>query len=95
VRLALALLILTGCFLAAGSWFLYTNTWDEPEHLAAGLELLDKGHYEYDTEHPPLARVLLAIGPYLAGARSFGTPPRTARRKARTSFIRAATTSAI
>ncbi|HUI60264.1 MAG TPA: glycosyltransferase family 39 protein, partial [Steroidobacteraceae bacterium] len=31
--------------------------------------------YEYDTEHPPLARVLLALGPFLAGAHSFGTPP--------------------
>ena len=54
---------------------MYSNTWDEPEHLAAGIELLDRGQYEYDTEHPPLARVLLALGPYLAGARSFGTPP--------------------
>ena len=43
--------------------------------LAAGIELLDRGKYEYDTEHPPLGRVFLAIGPYLAGARSFGTPP--------------------
>src|SRR5215469_1253899 len=61
--------------LAAGSWRFYSNTWDEPEHLAAGIELLDRGKYEYDTEHPPLGRVFLAIGPYLAGARSFGTPP--------------------
>src|SRR5207237_105819 len=38
-------------------------------------ELLDRGQYEYDTELPPLGRVLLALGPYLAGARSFGTPP--------------------
>jgi hypothetical protein len=75
VRGALALIILVACLLAAGSWRIYSNTWDEPEHLAAGLELLDRGHYEYDTEHPPLARVLLALGPYLAGARSFGTPP--------------------
>jgi 4-amino-4-deoxy-L-arabinose transferase-like glycosyltransferase len=75
VRGALALIILAACLLAAGSWRIYTNTWDEPEHLAAGLELLDRGHYEYDTEHPPLARVLLALGPYLAGAHSFGTPP--------------------
>src|SRR5215469_11409409 len=61
--------------LAAGCWRVYSNTWDEPEHLAAGVELLDRGKYEYDTEHPPLGRVLLALGPYLAGARSFGTPP--------------------
>ena len=67
--------MLIACVLAAGCWRVYSNTWDEPEHLAAGVELLDRGRYEYDTEHPPLARVLLALGPYLAGARSFGTPP--------------------
>lgn len=75
MRFALALIILTACLLAAGSWRVYSNTWDEPEHLAAGLELLDRGRYEYDTEHPPLARVLLALGPWLAGAHSFATPP--------------------
>lgn len=75
VRLALTLLILVACLLAAGSWRVYSNTWDEPEHLAAGIELLDRGQYEYDTEHPPLGRVLLALGPYLAGAHSYGTPP--------------------
>lgn len=67
--------MLLACLLASGSWHVYSNTWDEPEHLAAGVELLDRHRYEYDTEHPPLARVLLALGPYLAGARSFGTPP--------------------
>jgi len=74
-RRGLVLIILAACVLAAGSWRFYSNTWDEPEHLAAGIELLDRGKYEYDTEHPPLGRVFLAIGPYLAGARSFGTPP--------------------
>jgi 4-amino-4-deoxy-L-arabinose transferase-like glycosyltransferase len=74
-RLALACVIALACVLAAGSWRVYSNTWDEPEHLAAGIELLDRGQYEYDTEHPPLARALLALGPYLAGAHSFGTPP--------------------
>ena len=74
-RMALALLILLACLLSAGTWRVYSNTWDEPEHLAAGIELLDRGKYEYDTEHPPIARALMALGPYLAGARSFGTPP--------------------
>jgi hypothetical protein len=71
----LALIVLVACLLAAGSWRVYSNTWDEPEHLAAGVELLDRGKYEYDTEHPPLGRVLIALGPWLAGAHSFGTPP--------------------
>ncbi|HKF97337.1 MAG TPA: glycosyltransferase family 39 protein [Steroidobacteraceae bacterium] len=74
-RRLLALIILIACLLAAGCWRVYSNTWDEPEHLAAGIELLDRGKYEYDTEHPPFARVFLAVGPYLTGAHSYGTPP--------------------
>ncbi|HTD12351.1 MAG TPA: phospholipid carrier-dependent glycosyltransferase [Steroidobacteraceae bacterium] len=74
VRLALTLVIVGACILAAGCWRVYSNTWDEPEHLAAGVELLDRGIYEYDTEHPPLGRIFIALGPYLAGARSFDTP---------------------
>jgi 4-amino-4-deoxy-L-arabinose transferase-like glycosyltransferase len=75
IRFGLILLILIASALAASTWRVYGHTWDEPEHLAAGLELLDRGKYEYDTEHPPLARVLIALGPFLTGAHSFGTPP--------------------
>ncbi len=75
IRLGLTLLILVASLLAASTWRVYGHTWDEPEHLAAGMELLDRGKYEYDTEHPPLARVLIALGPYLAGSHSFGTRP--------------------
>jgi hypothetical protein len=74
-RLCLAFLMLVTCVVAASTWRVYSNTWDEPEHLAAGIELLDRGRYEYDTEHPPIARIFMALGPYLFGARSFGTPP--------------------
>ncbi|HEY2807480.1 MAG TPA: hypothetical protein VGI91_01680 [Steroidobacteraceae bacterium] len=74
-RLALACIILLACLAAAGSWRIYSATWDEPEHLAAGIQLFDQGLYEYDTEHPPLGRLFLAAGPYIAGARSYGTPP--------------------
>lgn len=75
MRFALVLIVLISLLLAASTWPAYSHTWDEPEHLAAGMELLDLGRYEYDTEHPPIARVLIALGPYLAGARSYGTPP--------------------
>jgi 4-amino-4-deoxy-L-arabinose transferase-like glycosyltransferase len=74
-RVALALIVLGACGLVASTWHVFFATWDEPEHLAAGVELLDRGYYEYDTEHPPIGRVVLALGPYLAGAHSFGTPP--------------------
>lgn len=75
IRWGLVLVIVLASLLAASTWRVYGHTWDEPEHLAAGLELLDRGKYEYDTEHPPLARVLIALGPWLAGSHSFGTPP--------------------
>ncbi len=74
-RIALAFVVLVSTLLAASTWRFYGHTWDEPEHLAAGIELLDRGRYEYDTEHPPIGRILMALGPYLAGARSYGTPP--------------------
>jgi 4-amino-4-deoxy-L-arabinose transferase-like glycosyltransferase len=74
-RAWLALVILVASMLSASTWRVYSHTWDEPEHLAAGLQLLDRGRYEYDTQHPPIARVLIALGPYLAGAHSYGTPP--------------------
>jgi 4-amino-4-deoxy-L-arabinose transferase-like glycosyltransferase len=74
-RVALALIMLGACGLVASTWHVFFATWDEPEHLAAGVELLDRGYYEYDTEHPPIGRVVLALGPYLAGAHSYGTPP--------------------
>lgn len=73
--IAFVLLTLLSCLLAASTWRVYSNTWDEPEHLAAGVELLDRGRYEYDTEHPPIVRIFMALGPYLAGAHSYGTPP--------------------
>lgn len=46
-----------------------TQTYDEPFHIASGMEWLDKGSYTFEHQHPPLARAALAIGPYLAGLR--------------------------
>lgn len=48
----------------------FSFTSDEPAHIAAGMEWLDKGSYTYEPQHPPLARVMTAIVPYLAGSRS-------------------------
>ena len=75
LRFALIAVILAACGLVASTWHEFGHTWDEPEHIAAGMALLDRGHYDFDIQHPPLARLLLALGPYLAGARSQGKPP--------------------
>lgn len=71
---ALALLALLSCALCVSTYRIFGNFWDEPEHIAAGLVLLERGEYRYDVQHPPLARLAAAVGPYLAGARFHGEP---------------------
>ncbi|HXL97427.1 MAG TPA: phospholipid carrier-dependent glycosyltransferase [Steroidobacteraceae bacterium] len=69
-----ALLGVLACTLCISTYHIFGNFWDEPEHIAAGLVLIDRGEYLYDNQHPPLARLAAAIGPYLAGARFHGEP---------------------
>lgn len=47
----------------------FWQTWDEPAHIACGLQWWEKGEYRYERFHPPLARIFLGAGPYLAGVR--------------------------
>jgi dolichyl-phosphate-mannose-protein mannosyltransferase len=54
------------------TYHVFNQTWDEPAHVAAGMEWLDRGRYTYEPLHPPLARVMVAVGPRLAGIRSGG-----------------------
>ena len=69
-RWAAPLLALLACLLVASTWPVFGNIWDEPEHIAVGLALIDHNEYLYDDQHPPLARLAAAIGPHLAGARA-------------------------
>jgi len=61
-----------GAISITSTYRIFAHTVDEPAHLAAGIELLDRGTYRYEQQHPPLARLAVAIGPYLLGARSHG-----------------------
>src|SRR5438477_6550740 len=47
-------------------------TWDEPGHMACGLQYLAQHVYRYEAQHPPLARAMSALGPYLTGSRPLG-----------------------
>lgn len=69
-RLVLAISVLVALIGVAATYSTFSSTYDEPAHLGTGLELLDLGTYHYEHHHPPLARVAIAIGPYLAGLRS-------------------------
>jgi len=67
--LTLALIVFASIRIAA-TYSVFNHTSDEPNHIACGMEWLDKGTYNYETLHPPLARAAAALGPYLLGIRS-------------------------
>src|SRR6266481_2391824 len=67
---ALVLLILIAAARLFPTYTIFTATADEPFHIGAGIEWLDRGTYQYEQQHPPLARIAVALGPYLRGIRS-------------------------
>ena len=52
------------------------QTSDETPNIACGMQYLDLGRYDYGAFHPPIARLAMAVGPYLYGARAQKLPDR-------------------
>ena len=70
---AVALAItLAGALALAATYETFSNTYDEPAHIAAGVEWLS-GRYDYEPQQPPLGRIAAGIGPYLYGERGSST----------------------
>ncbi len=67
------MLALIAALRIVSTYTVLSHTVDEPIHLGAGMEWLDHGTMTGDVSHPPLARVLSAIGPWLAGERWMAT----------------------
>src|SRR5215469_15121981 len=67
--LAAAALVVIGSLRIISTYTVFNHTIDEPDNLAAGMEYLSTGRFLYEDVHPPLARVMAAIGPFLAGER--------------------------
>jgi 4-amino-4-deoxy-L-arabinose transferase-like glycosyltransferase len=67
-----ALLVLVAVVRIAATYRVFNQTFDEPAHLATGLEWIQFGRYRLEAQHPPLSRVAVAIGPYLDGVRLTG-----------------------
>jgi hypothetical protein len=67
---AAALLTVIGSIRIASTWRVLSHTIDENAHLAAGMQWLSEHKYDYEAQHPPLARVVGALVPYLRGERS-------------------------
>ena len=63
------MLVAIGSLRIISTYQVFSHTFDEPAHIACGMEWLVQGTYQYEPQHPPLARLATAIGPYLASGR--------------------------
>ncbi len=68
------LLVLIASARIVSTYTVFNHTTDETAHIASGMQWLDQHVYLYEPQHPPLARAAAALGPYLLGVRSQGTP---------------------
>ena len=70
----LASIVAVAMIRAASTWPVFAATADEPQHIAAGVEWLARAdrvqHEPWRTVNPPLARIAVGVGPYLAGLRT-------------------------
>ena len=65
-------MIVIGLLRIISTYDVFWQTWDEPAHVAAGMEWLEKGRYEYENFQPPLTRVMIALGLFADGTRGTG-----------------------
>src|SRR6476660_2371696 len=75
VRVAgLTLIVAVAALRAASTWSVYAATADEPQHIAAGIEWWGRTdtvqHEPWRTVNPPVARIAVGLGPFLAGTHS-------------------------
>ena len=66
---AVVALAVIGVVRIIATYQVFNQTTDEPAHVATGMEWLQWGSYAFEPLHPPLARVAVALGPYLSGLR--------------------------
>ena len=71
-----AALVTIGLVRIALTYRTVAQTVDETPNIACGMQWLDQGRYDLGPFHPPLARIAMAIGPYLYGLRSQGLADR-------------------
>jgi len=74
-RMYAAVLILVAAVRIVSTLTTFSETADEPMHLSSGLEVLSLHRYELQLQNPPLPRLVIALPPWLAGARYSGADP--------------------
>jgi len=71
--LGVALLIVIGIIRIVSTYHVFNHTIDEGAHLACGIQWFQNA-YTYDPKHTPIARISIALLPYLDGVRGYGNP---------------------
>jgi hypothetical protein len=54
----------------AATYTTFNGAYDEPFHVANGMEWLQQGTFTNQYRHPPLAGIVTALGPFIHGLRS-------------------------
>ncbi len=65
VLAACAILIILGSVRIVSTYTIFSPTNDERINIGGGMEWLTEGRYNGDPTNPPLARILIALGPFL------------------------------
>jgi hypothetical protein len=65
----LSLVIVGGLLRVVSTYNVFNQTIDERAHIHCGLEWLQYKTYRIEEKHTPLARIAVAVGPYLFGTR--------------------------
>ncbi|MBL8295721.1 MAG: glycosyltransferase family 39 protein [Bryobacterales bacterium] len=65
-------LVLVATIRIVATYSMLNHTHDEPAHVAAGMEWLEKRAYQFEHQHPPLTRVVAALLPRLDGGHLWG-----------------------
>jgi hypothetical protein len=71
-RLASLVVVIVAAIALASTYRVFSQTYDEPGHIAAGMEWWQFKRFTFEEQHPPLGRAAVAAGPYLAGHRLRG-----------------------
>ena len=76
VELALvSVLVIVALIRIVSTYRVFNHTYDEPGHIAVGMEWIERGTYTFEHMHPPLARIAAAVGPYMLGQRLVSDRP--------------------
>jgi len=68
--IGVVLLIGIGVARIAATYTVFNGAYDEPFHIANGMEWLRQGTFTNQYRHPPLAGIASALGPFIHGLRS-------------------------